>query len=71
LAASCPEVTLAGTIPVTSTAETQRTQTAGRKYLDDIIQEPFVFEEGYLVVPDGPGLGISIDEDKIRRYRIG
>jgi muconate cycloisomerase len=71
LAASCPEVTLAGTIPVTSTAEIQRTQTAGRKYLDDIIQEPFVFEEGYLVVPDGPGLGISIDEEKIRRYRIG
>jgi len=70
LAASCPEVTLAGTIPVTSTAQTQRTQTAGRKYMDDIIEEPFVYENGHLVVPDGPGLGITVNEEKLRKYRI-
>ncbi len=70
LAASCPEVTLAGTIPVTSTAQTQRTQTAGRKYMDDIIEEPFAYENGHLVVPDGPGLGITVNEEKLRKYRI-
>jgi muconate cycloisomerase len=70
LAASSPEVTLAGTIPVTSTAEVVRTTVAGRKYLDDIIRMPFEYEGGYLRVPDGPGLGIEVDEDKLRRYAV-
>ena len=70
LAASSPEVTLAGTIPVTSTAEVVRTKIAGRKYLDDIIRMPFEYEGGYLRVPDGPGLGIEVDEEKLRRYAL-
>jgi muconate cycloisomerase len=70
LAASAPEITLAGTIPVTSTAEIQRTRIAGRKYLDDIIKTPFEYQDGALVVPDGPGLGIDVDEEKLRRYAI-
>ena len=70
LAAAAPEITLAGTIPVTSTAEVQRTKIAGRKYLDDIIRMPFEYQDGALVVPDGPGLGIEVDEEKLRRYAI-
>jgi L-alanine-DL-glutamate epimerase-like enolase superfamily enzyme len=70
LAAAAPEIVLAGTIPITSTADIQRTQTAGRKYLDDIIDEPFAFEDGCLVVPDGPGLGVTVDEAKLQKYRI-
>jgi muconate cycloisomerase len=68
LAASAPEICLPGTIPVTSTAEIERTKVAGRKYLDDIIATPFVYDNGSLLVPRGPGLGIEVDEDKIRRY---
>ncbi len=68
LAAAAPEITLAGTIPITSTAEVQRTQTAGRKYLDDIIERPFDYADGHLTVPDGPGLGIVVSEERIRRY---
>jgi muconate cycloisomerase len=70
LAASSPEVVLPGTIPVTSTAQIERTKIAGRKYLDDIITTPFEFREGCLVVPDGPGLGIEVDEEKVRRYAV-
>ncbi|MCC7487117.1 MAG: mandelate racemase [Burkholderiales bacterium] len=70
LAAAAPEITLAGTIPVTSTAEVQRTKVAGRKYLDDIIGMPFEYEDGRLVVPRGPGLGIEVDEAKLRRYAV-
>jgi muconate cycloisomerase len=70
LAACAPEINLAGTIPVTSTAEVQRTRIAGRKYLDDIIKTPFEYQDGALVVPDGPGLGIEVDEEKLRRYAI-
>jgi len=70
VAASSPEVTLAGTIPVTSTSGTERTKVAGRKYLDDIIHAPFEFRDGHLVVPDGPGLGVDVDEEKLRRYAV-
>lgn len=70
LAASAPEITLAGTIPITSTMETQRTHVAGRKYMDDIIKTPFEYKGGYLTVPSGPGLGIEVDEDKLRKYSV-
>ena len=32
------------------------------------IEHHFQLEEGYLVVPDGPGLGIELNGDAIRRY---
>ena len=70
LAAAAPEITLAGTIPITSTAEIERTKTAGHKYLDDIIKEPFGYEDGHLIVPNGPGLGIEVDADKLKKYRV-
>lgn len=35
---------------------------------DDIITEPFVFSGGTLQVPTGPGLGVEIDQDKLRFY---
>jgi muconate cycloisomerase len=71
LAVSSPEIMLPGTIPVTSTAETVVTKVAGHKYLDDLIKTPFRFANGLLYVPDGPGLGIEVDEAKIAKYRIG
>ena len=71
LAASSPEIVLPGTIPITSTAETVVTEVACHKYLDDIIKVPFRYEKGLLYVPDGPGLGIEVDEAKIAKYRIG
>jgi len=71
LAVSAPEITLAGTIPVTSTTEAVITKVAGRKYLDDLIKQPFRFDQGLLHAPDGPGLGIEVDEAKIAKYRIG
>jgi muconate cycloisomerase len=69
LAAAAPEIVLPGTIPITSTAEIERTKVAGRKYLDDIVKQPFGYDNGHLVVPDGPGLGIEVDEAKLQRYR--
>lgn len=35
---------------------------------DDIVTEPLAVRNGGLCVPDGPGLGIELDEDKIRYY---
>jgi galactonate dehydratase len=33
-----------------------------------LLKQPLQLEEGYLVVPQGPGLGIELNEDAIRRY---
>ena len=37
---------------------------------DDIVNEQLHIEDGYLYPPSGPGLGVSINEDKLQRYRI-
>jgi muconate cycloisomerase len=71
LAVSSPEISLPGTIPVTSTAEHVVTKVAGHKYLDDLIKTPFRYDQGVLYPPEGPGLGIEVDEAKIAKYRIG
>jgi len=68
LAASSSGVTIPGSIPITSTAEVQRTKVAGHKYLDDIIKEPYQYKDGHMIVPDGPGLGIELDFDKVEKY---
>lgn len=39
--------------------------------VDDIITTPFVIERGRIAVPHGPGLGVTIDMDKLRRYTVG
>ncbi len=38
---------------------------------DDIVKESLWPEEGGVVVPTGPGLGLSLDMDKVEKYRIG
>ena len=41
----------------------------GSAYLDGIVVEPFALDdEGYLTIPDRPGLGLQLDRDKLARY---
>ena len=37
---------------------------------DDVIQNPFQISNGYMTIPDEPGLGITIDRDKVEKYRV-
>ena len=38
-------------------------------YIDEIITEPFRLDaEGFLTIPTRPGLGIEIDDDKLKRF---
>ena len=39
-------------------------------YVDDVVEEPFSLEDGALRVPTGPGLGVVVDEDKVRKYQL-
>ena len=34
----------------------------------DLLKTPLSFEEGFAVVPDGPGLGVELDEEALRHY---
>lgn len=70
LAAAAPSVTLSCVVPVSTPAEAQTGQLAGIYYKDDLIKAPFVFSEGAIRVPEGPGMGIDVDEEKIGRYRV-
>ena len=41
-------------------------------YIEDIVAEPFELDEdGLLTIPTGPGLGIQLDRDKIKRFSGG
>jgi muconate cycloisomerase len=70
LVASTAAVTEAGVFPATSVEGKEPTTMAGRMYLDDIVTESFTYEDGNLIVPDRPGLGVELDPEKIERYRI-
>lgn len=38
-------------------------------FFDEILKEPFVWEDGDLRLPMGPGLGVEIDEEKLAQYK--
>lgn len=67
LGAATPIASLPSVCPV-STPEPFPHGIAGNYYTDDLLAEPLRFEDGHLLVPDGPGLGIQVDEEKIRKY---
>lgn len=36
----------------------------------DLVREPILFKDGYVHVPDRPGLGITVEEKVIEQYRV-
>jgi L-alanine-DL-glutamate epimerase-like enolase superfamily enzyme len=48
---------------------TSGNQTYGTMIVDDVVQEPTRdFQQGALKVPDAPGIGVTLDPDKVARY---
>ncbi|MCP5058775.1 MAG: mandelate racemase/muconate lactonizing enzyme family protein [bacterium] len=39
-------------------------------FFDELLKEPFVWEDGDLLLPERPGLGVEIDEKKLEEYAI-
>lgn len=39
-------------------------------YADDLLQTPILIRGGCARVPEGPGLGIAVDEEALERYRM-
>ncbi len=69
LAAAAEAVTLSCVVPVSMPAEAQSGNVGGIYYTDDLIKAPFELRDGAIVVPDGPGMGIDVDEAKVEKYR--
>ncbi|MEO0387400.1 MAG: enolase C-terminal domain-like protein, partial [Pseudomonadota bacterium] len=43
-----------------------------RYYLaEDILEAPFPIDRGVVTVPEGPGLGLRPDRDKLERFALG
>ena len=38
---------------------------------DDLLQQPIPITGGAARVPDGPGLGVALNDEKVERYRVG
>jgi muconate cycloisomerase len=68
LGVALPNAILPSVCPVSHPAGGEGPQVAGVYYTDDLIAESFGFKDGMVLVPDGPGLGIEVDEDQLRRY---
>jgi D-galactarolactone cycloisomerase len=56
---------LASALPLTDLVEYH----AGSPYIDELVDPPFRLDsDGMLRIPDGPGLGVRIDADALRRW---
>jgi len=70
LIASAQNIDLPAVVPVTNIKGREQVEVVNKFYLDDIIREPFDYDDGYLRIPEGPGLGIEIDEEKLHKYCV-
>jgi muconate cycloisomerase len=70
LGAASRIATLPSVTPVSKPEGTAGPTMAGIYYLDDLITEAFRFVDGHVLVPQGPGLGIEVDTDKLRKYAV-
>jgi muconate cycloisomerase len=70
LGAAMPLATLPSVCPVTKPAGAAGPEVAGIYYLDDVVTEPFRFEDGKVMVPAGPGLGVEVDVEKLAHYAV-
>jgi D-galactarolactone cycloisomerase len=59
------DLQLASAMPLTQLVEF----IGGSPYVDGILAEPFKLDQdGYLPIPETPGLGVALDPDKVARY---
>lgn len=69
-ATATPAITLPSVIPVTAPAGASPVAAAGRYFADDLVTRPFGFEDGLLLAPEAPGLGVELDEEKLAAFRV-
>lgn len=71
VALAAAPVTMACVIPISAPRGMHPNRVGGAYYDDDIVTQPFDTAAGYLLPLGGPGLGVTLDEIKLARYREG
>ena len=69
LAAAIAVASLPCVIPVSTPKGKGKRGIAGIYYQDDIIVDPFEYVDGDVVVSSKPGMGVELDEEKVKFYR--
>lgn len=70
LGAALPNATLPSVCPISKPAGGAGPEIAGIYYLDDVVTAPFRFEDGKVLAPEAPGLGVDVDEEQVLRYAV-
>jgi len=61
------DLQLAAALPLTELVEF----IGGSPYVDGLLAQPFNLDaDGFLAIPSGPGLGVTLDPDKVARYSL-
>jgi muconate cycloisomerase len=66
-----PDLSLAASLLLYGAFDLQKPAALnGPQFLSElsILKEPLVAKDGYMKVPTGPGLGVEIDEEKLRKH---
>jgi len=40
-------------------------------FREELLTTPLDFRDGFMTVPTGPGLGVEVDEDRLKRFEQG
>ncbi len=70
LGAATRIATLPSVCPTSKPAGAKGPAIAGCYYLDDVVTQPFRYENGAVLIPDGPGLGVEVDLDKLAKFAV-
>jgi muconate cycloisomerase len=67
-----PDISLAATIAVYGTRELKKPAALnGPQFLSGcVLKQPLVVKDGYLLPPDGPGLGVEVDLEKAKALAV-
>jgi muconate cycloisomerase len=69
-ALSSRAVSIPAVIPISASAGTHPCKIGGRYFEDDVVSVPFPYADGSLLPLKSPGLGIEVDEAKVRKYAL-
>ena len=70
LGAALENAILPSVCPVSGSEGSDRPEIAGIYYTDDLISGSFGFEDGRVMVPEGPGLGVEVNVAKVEKYSV-
>ncbi len=70
LAAAMTSLSEGCVIPVSRRREDSPTRVAGAMYTDDVLASSLQYDEGAVLVPEGPGWGIDVDRDRLAEHTV-